>query len=276
MSPTVNNNPGPFALLHPVSLEALNTKAPMLTRLDHKYVLRQRVLEQAGNALGRHFDILEIGGRRAFAYETFYFDDADLRCYHDHRQGRRQRFKVRVRRYPDDNLCFVEVKLKDKRGMTVKRRLGIAPSQYAQLDDHAIHYVGRMHHELYGRELQRTLMPTLEVRYERTTLVAKDGGERLTIDRRLAFSYGGPWHAADADLMIVETKSRNGNGVADRILRALHQHPTPNCSKYCVGMNLTGAVRNRNKFLPALRKLGPSALVAPAPISFPITAQCAR
>jgi hypothetical protein len=274
MSPTANKQLGLASLLSPVSLEALNRKAPMLTRLDNKYVLHQRVLEQAGEAIGRHFDVLEIGARRAFTYETCYFDDAELRCYHDHRQGRRQRFKVRVRRYPDDNLCFVEVKLKDKRGVTVKRRLAIAPSQYGRLDELAMQHVLHSHHELYGRELARSLAPTLEVRYERMTLVAKDGGERLTIDRRLEFSAGSRWHVADPELLIVETKSRNGNGVADRILRAQHQHPTAHCSKYCVGMNLTGVVQNRNKFLPALRKLGPAPLakLVTFPFPFPLTA----
>ena len=58
----------------------------------------------------------------------------------------------------------------------------------------------------------------------------------MTIDAELSFRAGEHCrHAAD-DVLVIETKSANGNGLADKILRALHQHPTNGCSKYCVGM----------------------------------------
>jgi len=81
------------------------------------------VLRQAMRELARYFDILEINGQRKFAYDTCYFDDADYSSYFDHYKGRRIRCKVRMRKYADANLCFVEVKLKHKRGMTIKERL---------------------------------------------------------------------------------------------------------------------------------------------------------
>jgi len=56
-------------------------------------------------------------------------------------------------------------------------------------------------------------------------------------------------------MFIVETKSARGNGIADKILRGLHLHPTKRCSKYCIGMAATGQVTRRNRFLPALRQL---------------------
>lgn len=256
MFPTVKSDLHFTANFNSISLDQLNEKAAMLIRKDNKYVLHGRVLDQAIEALSAQFDVLEIEGRRSFFYETCYFDDVDLRCYHDHRQGRRQRFKVRVRRYPDSDLCFVEVKLKDKRGSTVKRRLAVAPDEYGTLNVEAERFVDHVHRELYGRGYQRTLASTLEIRYERVTLVSKNGGERITLDRQLEFSSGQRWHAVEPEIIVIETKSKNGNGIADSILRGLHQHSTNSCSKYCIGMNLTNAVQKRNKFLPALRKLG--------------------
>src|SRR5690606_29225387 len=105
----------PFA---PLSLDQLNQKAAMLERLDNKYVVRAEVLQEAIKALAARFDILDMDGMRAFTYETCYFDDEALHSYFDHHQGRRRRCKVRVRKYSDAQLCFVEVKLKDKRGLT--------------------------------------------------------------------------------------------------------------------------------------------------------------
>lgn len=243
----------------PITLEALNRKAAMLERLDNKYVLQADVLARALPELSAHFDVLEIDGRRSFTYDTCYFDDPDRRSFHDHHQGRRQRVKVRVRHYVEAGLCFVEVKLKDKRGATVKKRMPCGPGLLERLDEQALQHVEQAHQALYGRPFGRTLEPVLSMRYRRITLVAREGGERMTIDTDIHFHDA---HAAQAErrtgpaVFIVETKSAHGHGLADAVLRRLHQHPTNGCSKYCVGMSVTGAVTRFNRFRPALRKLG--------------------
>ncbi len=228
----------------------------MLERLDHKYVVDAAALREALPLLQPHFDILEIDGRREFTYETCYFDDAEYRGYFDHHQGRRQRMKVRVRKYTDARLCFVEVKLKDKRGVTVKKRLGYALHKYGTLDDAALRHVQDSYFALYGREYGGELAAAIEMRYRRVTLVAREGGERMTIDCDIQFfGRGERTHRTGSELFIVETKSARGNGIADKVLRALHQHPTKRCSKYCVGMAALQQVDRHNRFLPALRKL---------------------
>ena len=78
----------------------------------------------------------------------------------------------------------------------------------------------------------------------------------MTIDSGLQFFRPGVSHAVDSQVFIIETKSANGNGIADAILRALHQHPTKHCSKYCTGMAMLNEGTKHNRFLPALRKLG--------------------
>jgi VTC domain len=245
------------AEFEPISLEALNAKAAMLERLDNKYVVRSPVLHRALRDLAGSFDVLEIDGRRSFVYETCYFDDPDLRSYYDHHQGRRQRMKVRVRRYVDAALCFVEVKLKDKRGITIKKRMPYESSDYSTLDNAALAHVEKCHREIYGRPFGKALGAVLWMSYSRVTLVAREGGERMTIDTGIRFSDGdGATQSTEDDVYIVETKSSNGNGLADVVLRRLHQHPTNGCSKYCVGMSVTGSVERFNRFRPALRKLG--------------------
>lgn len=240
----------------PISLEQLNAEAAMLERLDNKYVVRAEVLRQAVPELARHFSILEIDGRREFTYETCYFDDAARTNYFDHHRKRRQRSKVRIRSYVDANLCFVEVKLKDKRGVTVKKRMRYDPEKLGILDADAWAHIRAAHGDLYGREFDLELEPAMSMRYRRLTLVAKAGGERMTIDRGLMFSGASSSCAIDEDVFIVETKSANGNGIADKILRGLRQHPSKHCSKYCVGMAALKEVHKHNRFLPAMRKLG--------------------
>ena len=239
----------------PIGLKQLNAKAHMLKRLDNKYVVREAVLRNALEDLIAQFDVLEIDGKRVFTYETCYFDDAKNSSYFDHLRGRRQRFKVRVRKYTDAQMCFVEMKLKDKRGITIKKRLNYLVEKYGVLDSNAWDHIVSSYKELYGRDFAYELAPVLEMCYKRVTLVAKDGGERMTIDCRLSFSGHGRSCSVDDNIFIVETKSSNGNGIADKILRSLHQHPVKSCSKYCVAMAALNGVSRHNRFLPALRKL---------------------
>lgn len=249
------------APFRPIGLDALNAKAAMLERLDHKYVVRAEVLRALAGELAEHFDVLEIDGRRSFTYDTCYFDDAERRSYFDHHQGRRRRMKVRVRRYVEAAQCYVEVKLKDRRGITVKKRMAYPLHKYGTLDDAGVAHVRRSHEAQYGIPFERALEPVLQMSYRRTTLVAKAGGERMTIDSRIRFGDDDSATALDEALFIVETKSAHGHGVADAILRRHHQHPSKGCSKYCVGMSATGSVERCNRFRPVLARLG----LLPAP-----------
>lgn len=240
----------------PICLARLTAGSAMLERLDNKYVVHLSVLQHAAEFLAEHFDILEIEGKRDFTYETCYFDDAQRTCYFEHHQGRRQRCKIRVRKYTDAQSCFVEVKLKDKRGHTIKKRLEYPVDKYRTLDQRAMAHIQGSYADLYERELMGALKPVLDISYQRFTLAAKNGGERITIDTGLVFSGDGQSYAINDSLFIVETKSVNGNGIADKVLRRLHQHPIGNCSKYCLGTALLQMVDKYNKFLPALRKVG--------------------
>lgn len=238
-----------------ISLEALNAKAAMLERLDHKYVVGAEVLFQAVPHLLKHFDILEINHRRRFLYETCYFDDEQLSSYFYHHQGRRQRVKIRTRHYRDSGLCFLEMKLKDTRGSTVKKRLAYDVAKYGILDNQALEYLERSHQEHYQRPFERMLRPQLNMSYRRLTLVAHNGNERMTIDSDICFGQGEQAYHVPKNTFIIETKSTHGRGFADRVLRQLHQHPTNKCSKYCLGMILTGQVSRANNFKATLRKL---------------------
>jgi VTC domain len=220
----------------PITLEQLNNRAAMLERLDNKYIVSSAILGAAAGGLADAFHVLDIAGVRAFSYDTCYFDDAQSQSYLDHHQGRRKRCKVRVRKYREAGLCFVEVKLKDKRGITIKRRLPYDSALFRVLDNAALAHVDAAYRALYAEEFPLDLRPVIEMSYRRITLVAKEGGERTTIDSNIEFRSGALRRVLSPDLFIVETKSARGNGLADKVLRSLHAHPTPGCSKYCVGM----------------------------------------
>ena len=243
-------------LFQAITLEALNHKAAMLTRLDNKYIVRAEALTHLLPILAQHFDILEIDQKRIFTYDTCYFDDDQLSCYFNHHNSHRQRIKVRTRKYTDAGLCFIEAKIKDIRGVTVKKRLACALVNHGRIDAQAQDYIAGLYREFYQKDFSLELRPQLNMSYQRITLVAKNGSERLTLDRGMRFTHKGSDIALAPDLFIIETKSRNGNGHADSILRSFHQHPTKKCSKYCIGLCVTQQVQRINNFMPALRKLG--------------------
>ena len=244
-------------LFAPISLAALDSKAKMMTRLDNKYVLSVADFEGLLPAFAQKFDILDIGGQRSFGYRTCYFDSPMLCSFRHHVQGRRHRSKVRVRHYLDAGLCFLEVKLKSTRKITVKKRQVHDVQSFSTLSQDARGFVETCHSDMYARDITTGYAPVIEMQYDRRTLVAREGGERVTIDMGLHFRGDRRVAAIAENMMIIETKSRFGRGLSDTILRKAGHHPVGSCSKYCVGLAALNRVPRFNKFLPAYRKLLP-------------------
>ena len=96
----------------PISLDEVDERAALQRRVDSKYLLTVEQLEELLEELRRDHQVLEIGGRRCFDYESVYFDSPGLTTYHDHREGRRPRIKVRSHLYVDPDTSFFEAKLK--------------------------------------------------------------------------------------------------------------------------------------------------------------------
>ena len=239
-----------------ISLSDLSQRAAMLERLDRKYIVDSDMLSRLLKGTSESFSALEIAGARTFSYRTVYYDSSDRQSYRDHHQGRRLRSKVRLRHYVDTGATFAEIKLKDRRGMTVKSRLELSTNDVYALTNEAEEFIKNTYRSQYRREFPHALLPTVKIDYDRTTLVADIGGERLTIDSQLRFAEGETAIDVGSDLFIVETKSANGNGLADRILRTLHQHPVQHCSKFCVATALLDRSLKNNRFRPVLRRFG--------------------
>ena len=239
----------------PISLDRLNDTAAMLSRIDSKYVVPRAALEALMPDLAAQFDILDIDQRRAFTYDTRYFDDAQRSAYYEHHQGLRKGFKVRIRRYADAGLCFLEVKVKGKRGMTEKFRLPHDAAPVEHLSDEAMSFARDTYAAQYAKPFRYQLKRALDVRYRRITLVAKSGGERMTLDTDMRFRSDRGTISLGADAFIVESKSALGRGFADILLRQAKLRPTKKCSKYCIGMAALGEVDRYNRFLPTMRRL---------------------
>jgi hypothetical protein len=237
----------------PVSLAELDAKADMLTRLDNKYIVREAISVAGIKKLREAFDVLKIENRTSFGYHTIYFDSKNL-CFTEYTHGKRQRFKARTRVYQDSkNLAFFEVKLSGK-GQTDKFRVRCDVSQHGVLSSDFLKFLKEKYHRQYKKAFPYRLTPSVSTSYTRVTLVAKDGGERLTIDYNLVFVVDGKKLVMPSNFAIFETKSKNGNGLADKILRFEQLKAVDGCSKFGLAMVLSGKVSKYNKFLPVIKK----------------------
>lgn len=237
-----------------ISLEELEATADMLVRLDNKYIVRNPLSAAGIQKLRTSFSVLTIGTHTSFGYHNVYFDEQGL-CFKQHAQEKRQKFKARTRKYLDStNLAFFEVKLSGKRSQTNKYRLRCDVSEHGTMTHAFETFLKDAYRTQYKKEFTHTLTPTVTTAYKRMTLVAKEGGERLTIDYDLVYTVDGKEVSIPTNIAIFETKSINGNGIADKILRSESIRTVSGCSKFCIAMAVSGAVPRYNKFRPVIRK----------------------
>ena len=245
----MRTSPSVLDAFAPIGLGELDARTALQDRVDVKYVVDARQFEGLLAGLAPTHRALDIDGRRLFAYETVYFDTPDLRCLRDHVQGRRQRWKARRRRYLDSGHAALELKVKGRRGRTVKHAL--AGDARDGLSEVELAFLEQALESSYGHALPvEPLTPSLTVSVHRLTLAAPELGERVTCDVTLDF--GGP--RLRDETVIVECKSPSGISAGGRVLRALGARPVGGMSKYCVGMALTRSDVRTNELLPLVRR----------------------
>ena len=192
-------------------------------------------LAQLFERLAGDHDVLEIDGRRVFAYDTVYVDTEDLRCFRDHIEDVRPRFKARTRCYVDAGDCVFEVKVKREDGETDKRQTDDLDARRELVEetlrDDGIEPPGELH------EVLRTS-------FDRVTLAAREGGARLTIDLgvTLATMDGESVRMRDG-LALVETKSEDGESPGDRALAELGARQSRSPSTARASTRSSGATR---------------------------------
>jgi hypothetical protein len=146
--------------------------------------------------------------------------------YEAHQNGKLNRFKIRKREYVASGKKFLEVKYKNNKHRTIKKRI-------ERLNHHSPNNESTFIEENspYKKE---DLELKLSNQFQRITLVGND--ERLTIDFNLSFTNGSDKDANFPDAAIVEFKQSkfNINSVGMQILKKNNIRPE-SCSKYCLG-----------------------------------------
>ena len=147
----------------------------LMNRIDTKYAVPLSVLPAILEAAKTDYFAQEIDGKRIANYDTMYYDTDSLDMYIRHHDRQLVRQKIRIRQYVDSDLTFLEIKRKNNKGRTKKKRISL-PSP-----DVATFIAAKSRYEW------SELSPRLRTLFRRITLVNKAKTERLTIDMNLVW-----------------------------------------------------------------------------------------
>ena len=98
-------------------------RVALMNRVDTKYVFSEDILNEVLKKIKDDYFVLEVDNIRLNSYQSLYFDTKDFKFYYQHHNGKTNRTKVRYREYMDSGLCFLEVKQKNNKGVTNKKRM---------------------------------------------------------------------------------------------------------------------------------------------------------
>lgn len=236
------------AIFEPIKLEEME-QVKLMNRTDRKYWFHTSKLAAILQEIKFDYFLLNIDGESALPYSSVYYDTTANTMYTAHHNGKLNRYKIRKRTYVSSGISFLEVKFKNNKGRTIKKRI---PAE-----------LGKTHFSVDETEfvnritpfLSTELKPTLVNEFTRLTLVNKNFSERCTIDLNLKYTAAGQRILLE-DIVIVEIKAAGNSGISPLALALRNARiKTSGMSKYCIGRSLTNPLLKRNTFKEKLRKI---------------------
>lgn len=242
-------NPDSVAILSAFSAVDLSglERVKLMNRVDQKFILPESQLNELLHELLSHYHILEIDGKREFAYDSLYYDTNQLDLYRDHHNGKPNRVKIRKRDYLDTGSSYFEIKRKIKGYRTEKYRIQTGMDAEIGSDESRL---------LTAHDLEHlNLIPSIKIHYHRITLAGIETPERITIDRALEFE--DTEHRQHLEgLVIIEVKQDQVKRESP-IIKALRKRRNRpfGISKYALGVVLLRLSSKTNAFRHKVTKI---------------------
>lgn len=221
----------------------------LMNRTDQKFWFHSDYLPELLEMVKNDYFLLHIDGENKLPYATTYFDTENNKMFIAHHNGKLNRFKIRRRSYVNSGISFLETKFKNNKGRTIKKRIP-SSNDNNEFTDTEVQFINS--HTPFSTS---ELIPSLDNKFSRLTLVNKNFKERCTIDLNIEFQISNRIVALD-NLVIVEIKS-DGKSTASPLALALRENriKANGFSKYCVGRSLTNPLLKRNAFKQKLRSI---------------------
>ena len=236
-----------------IKLEEMDS-IKLMNRVDTKYLTTESVLEKVlEKAADNGYRALEVEGSTISPYNSLYFDTDSLKMFQDHHNRRLVRQKVRTRVYVSTSQTFLEIKRKNNKGRTKKKRTEIPSEAFADFRSNASAARFLSEHSDYSVDL---IKPRLETLFRRITLVNRAKTERLTIDTSLRFINHDTSLTADLGSAVIIELKQDGRAESEmkRILLDCRVKPV-RISKYCIGTTVTNPSAKSNRFKVKVRKI---------------------
>ena len=239
--------------LAPITLEEMD-RVQLMNRIDSKYLTDEATLVKIlDDAARENYSVFTTGGLRITPYDSIYYDTPQLKMFLDHHNRRSVRQKIRTRSYLTSGDTYLEIKKKNNKGRTKKKRTRILFSDLKDFRGNAgaVEYLAANSAFTAGE-----ISPVLETAFHRITLVNAAQTERLTIDTMLHFkNFRTGKDASLKNAVIIELK-QDGRAVSQMKGIFLRHRVKPiRVSKYCIAVTLTDHAVKSNRFKNKVRKI---------------------
>lgn len=226
-------------LLHkmqPISLNEMES-VKLMNRLDSKYMFTLSDLNEILTECINDYKVVTINNSMYSTYITQYYDTKNFDLYHQHHSGKLNRYKIRKRTYLESSLNYLEIKFKNNKGRTTKDRIKLKTNSLDEAGDFIAKQTSINYTDLY---------PSVEIIYNRITLVNKAYAERITIDINLTLKKD-TISRNFPNLIIAEVKQ--DKLASSKFVELMKEKRIKEgaVSKYCLGVsNLIDEVKKNN------------------------------
>jgi len=226
-------------------------KVKLMNRVDSKFLVTTDQLMEILDRISNRYFLQFNEGRTIANYNTLYYDTPDCEMYIAHHNRKLNRQKLRARIYVDSGIAFCEIKNKNNKGRTKKKRVPMNPADFNDMlscTENKSFVSEFLHYDV------NSLSPVLENKFERITLVNVEKTERLTIDMNVNLINRTTGRSACIpNLVIVELKQ---DGLCPSFFRDVLldlRIKQKRISKYCLGTVLTNPNIKNNRFRRKMR-----------------------
>ena len=223
-----------------ISLDEMDD-VKLMSRTDTKFAFKANKMPLLLQKLLPFYRVLAIDGKLIHDYKSLYYDTDDRKFYLDHHNGRVNRNKIRFREYVGSKLTFLEIKLKNNKGKTIKKRMKVDAIS-SELSYKQQKYIEK----IIGEPMQ--VNAKQRINFSRITFVHKTQKERLTMDVNLTFENDND-NGDMKHIVIAEVKQERMSRSSDfmRIAKEMHILPI-RISKYCLTTLALNPELKKNRF----------------------------
>ncbi|MDB4126688.1 polyphosphate polymerase domain-containing protein [Flavobacteriales bacterium] len=236
----MSNLPQIITDFSPISLDEMDD-VKLMSRTDTKFAFKANKMPLLLQKLLPFYRVLAIDGKLIHDYKSLYYDTDDRKFYLDHHNGRVNRNKIRFREYVGSKLTFLEIKLKNNKGKTIKKRMKVDAIS-SELSDKQQNYIEK----IIGEPM--AISAKQRINFSRITFVHKTQKERLTMDVNLTFENDND-NGDMKHIVIAEVKQERMSRSSDfmRIAKEMHILPI-RISKYCLTTLALNPELKKNRF----------------------------